>query len=150
MKKIILVFLSIILLSSPAYSEKSGDSARTEKYRITAENNIKILVNALELYANDHYRDYPVAKDFYSKKFDKYLLKVLGKEKADTDAYYVCPPSGKLRYRRSEKTRTYKLWCSHPEKYNLKALYFTPEEGFVKDTGKPVRGGIEVRKKEGS
>lgn len=137
MKKISLVLLILFLFSSgvfgqPGSGQNDGETARD---LATVTRNIKLLANALELYANDHYREYPTSEQFYSKKFDKYILKALGKEKADTDQFYRCPPDGILKYERATEALSYKLWCAHPQKYGIKALYFSPGEGFVKDTG---------------
>ncbi len=109
-----------------------GISYAKNKDVVIIENNIKILANALELYANDHYREYPSEQIFYSPKFHPYILKVLGKKKADVKKYYKTPDGYTLRYKSSKKIIAYKLWCPHPKRYGLVALYFSSKDGLVK------------------
>lgn len=127
----ITIFLAFSLTLS-SYADPAAQSADTLKKNLAAaEQNIKLLSNALELYANKHSREYPDRNFFFSPAFYPYISLALGKKSTNPAKYYLCPGSEKLKYEKSQKKLSYVLWCPTPEKYNLKALYFTPEEGFV-------------------
>ena len=146
MKKIIvsIMFLSIIL-TGIALADEVKVSEKMKEHANQCEFNIKILANALELYANDHFVDYPTKKEFMSHKFDKYIFKALGKKVENTDQFYRCPPKGWLKYERVKNERAFKLFCPKPEIYGLKELSFSSREGFIKDDGTQKTGGIDVK-----
>lgn len=136
MKKFLCIFTAIVLVFILGTSITWGEvQSKTEQVSI-CERNIKLLANALELYANDHYMDYPESKEFYSKDFEPYIAKALGKTPENPGQFYNCPVSGRIQYSRSKTQRTYTLSCPSPEKLGLKALYFSSKDGFVKDEGK--------------
>lgn len=147
MKRILILALLMGLLIMPAFA---GEKSMNTDEQI-CRRNIKLLANALELYANDHYTDYPIREEFESRKFDKYIFLALGRKVKNTDQFYRCPPKGWLEYKRSKTDKSFTLTCPHPEKYGLKALYFSSRNGFVRDDGKKESGVIymETRKKAG-
>lgn len=146
MKKIIIsVLLLICLWTLPAFAAKKAVSEEMKKHGEQCEYNIKLLANALELYANDHFVDYPTNEQFQSKKFNKYIFKALGKEVKNTDRFYRCPPTGWLKYERVKNERAFRLYCPNPQKYGLKTLSFTSHEGFIKDDGSAKSGGLDVK-----
>jgi len=150
MKKLIVIISVIIALTSCAFAGEKTISPSVESNLKKCEFNIKLLSNALELYANDHYMDYPTKKEFYSRKFDKYIRKSLGKDVKNTDEYYRCPPDGWLMYQRSSYQKAYTLKCRRPQKYGLKALCFSSKDGFVKihHSEKHIKTGIKPVKKD--
>ncbi len=146
MKKILIpVLLLLCLFTLPAFAAKKAVSEEMKKHGERCEYNIKLLANALELYANDHFVDYPTNEQFRSKKFSKYIFKALGKEVKNTDGFYRCPPSGWLKYERVKNERAFRLYCPNPQKYGLKKLSFTSHEGFVKDDGSQKNSGLDVK-----
>lgn len=145
MKKLIAILSVIIALTSAAFAGEKKLSPSMERNLKKCEFNIKLLANALELYANDHYMDYPTQKEFFSRKFDRYIKKSLGENVKNTDVYYRCPPDGWIKYHRSQYEKAYVLKCRRPHKYRLKALYFSSKEGFVKDDGTVKSSGTGIK-----
>lgn len=144
-KNYVSVLLLICLSFLPAFAAKKITSEEMKKNLEQCEYNIKILANALELYANDHFVDYPTEGQFRSKKFNKYIFKALGKEVKNTEIFYRCPPAGQLKYERIKNERAFRLYCPTPGIYGLKELSFSSREGFVKDDGSPKSSGMDVR-----
>ncbi|MCE1247455.1 MAG: hypothetical protein LWY06_12490 [Firmicutes bacterium] len=137
MKKIGILIIGVVFLFSAASAclAAKPDKKQVEKSLAQCEYNIKILSNALELYANEHYSDYPEAKVFYSSDFNRYISEVFGKKVADSSVFMDCGLAGKIKYIRSNRDKTYKLEVSHPEKVGMKALYYSSKDGFVKNDG---------------
>lgn len=153
MKKVVIALFVFCLLFSSATARTQYDEETAQKYINVAERNIKILANALALYANDHYMEYPTERIFYNGRysrgeFAKYIRTAVGKGKVDTSVYFQCPPYKLLDYKRSRKVKSYKLSCPNPGKYGLKALYFSPKEGFVKDDGSPKKKTVVTMTKK--
>lgn len=139
MKKVLIVAVVLLLLASPVFADKHTEArsaGKMEMYEQMAENNIQIMVIALAGYANAHDGKYPTPRQFYSRNFDKYLLVVVGEKEKNTDKYYKCCPVSFLRYCSINGGKSYKIWCPYVKKYGLKSLYFTPEEGMVKEYAK--------------
>lgn len=148
MRKIFIIILMISLLPLIAYAEKKLTQAEKEKYIAITEFNIKILSNALEIYANEHYSDYPMKEEFYAKSFYKYIVKATGKEQSNPAQFYRCPPDGKILYERSKTERAYRLSCDNPGKFGLKSFYFSSKDGFVKDDGQKKAETLNMTKAE--
>ena len=149
MKRILifaLIFGLILAVVSPGAS--AGES--NTKQGATAVRNIQLLANALELYANDHHREYPSERVFYQARygrgdFSKYIRTALGKSAGNLGDYFLCDSGQLLSYRPFTDTLGFKLSCPRPERFGMKALYFSTAHGLVRDTG-TVNKGIEVKK----
>jgi hypothetical protein len=153
MKKFfVAITVLILIMAVPAFAAgkiAKPDKVTLEKNINRCEFNIKLLSNALELYANDHFSDYPEAKGFYSKNFNKYISVALGKEVADSSVFHNCGIAGTIKYKRAAKEKSYKLEIPYPEKLGLKALYYSSKDGYVKDDGSNKTAGNNASSSNG-
>lgn len=152
MKKTFILLAVLCCLILPAFASEVAGAEKNAEGLIITERNIKILANALELYANDNFREYPSLALFseavYGKgKFADYLRKAIGKNTKDLKPFFTAPPAGMLKYTATPKKPDYTLSCPNPERYGLKALYFTPMKGLVKDGGKSTARPAPAAKK---
>ena len=151
MKKILTIALIMGLLCTTAWARAlPGDQA--EKYAAIAQRNIKLLANALELYANANHREYPPERTFYMARYGQgsfapFVKTAIGKPVNDLRPYFVCPPGYLVDYRPSMKSLNFKLSCPKPERYNLVALYFSTREGLVRSDGTKNKG-MEIKKED--
>lgn len=150
MKKLLIILMAALILIPclPGICQ-----AATDQDLQIAKRNLRILSNALELYANDHFREYPTEVEFESGRYGKgpmakYLHKVSGGNRKVFVDYYTSPPDAQIKYVRDTKSLSYKLYCPQPERYGLKALYFTSKSGLVQEGAKAAKAtGIKAAKK---
>ena len=125
-KWIQLVFLTFIILS---VSHLTVWGTTGEKDLVNCTNNIKAIVQGLELWANDHSGHFPSQKEFSSPKFLEYIKKTSAGEPR---AKMKDPLSGKpFLYQPFESKKDYFIKCPAPELYGLEKCYYSRINGFI-------------------
>ncbi len=131
MKKFIIGLFVLALLIAPVLASQGENLAKIKTWTENTRCNMQILVLSLALFANDHNGKYPTPSQFYSKKFDYYIYKTLGKKVKDTDKYYRAYPHRWIKYTTSKDRKSYCLKYPYPYILKLKKFMFCLEKGFV-------------------
>ncbi len=133
---VVILFSMILGLSSQSFAAAKSLSGCTAR--------MKNVIQALELWANDHKNSFPSAAEYASDEFNKYLKK---SDPATSVKNLVCPDSGeKFVYEVLSGGKSFALRCPEPGCYGLSAYYYTRDKGFVKGTPVPVTDAAAKQK----
>lgn len=118
---LILVIAAVMHLALSAVAEERDLTGYT--------NNVKALVQGIELWTNDHGGNFPTAEEFKGPKFLDYIKKTSA---GDPKAKMKDPASGKpFEYQSFQAKKDYIVRCPSPEIYGMEKLYYSRTKGFV-------------------
>jgi len=123
MRKYFCLVLFILLTASmplPADDRGAGPCA----------SRLKTLMQAVELWSNDHRGQFPTKEEWGSPRFAEYVKRAGSR---DTTKELKCPTSGKPYLYRSMASN-YEIKCPTPEIHGLETLLYSRDRGLVRKT----------------
>lgn len=120
--QMLLLFLTLITFSHLA---AWGGEKDLKNYT----NNIKVIVQGIELWSNDHNGHFPTLEEFNSPRFIEYIKKT---SFGDPKSKMKDPLSGKpFVYQPFEDRKDYLVKSPNPELYGMEKLYYSRVKGFI-------------------
>ena len=129
-KKFFAVVFFVFAFILPAFS-----ADKTNTTLVECNNRMKNIVQALEIWANDHKNLFPSKEEYASSDFDKYFKKI-----GASSLIRICPASKeKFIYEPQQGGKSFIVRVPFSESYGLSSYYYSRDKGFVKGTEVAVK-----------
>ncbi|MDQ7821858.1 MAG: hypothetical protein RDV48_03585 [Candidatus Eremiobacteraeota bacterium] len=135
MRNRILCIIAILVLCA-ALAGGCAWASDDEKGLTNCSTHMNTLVQAIELWANDHRGNFPTKEEFSSPRFLEYVKKVKG---GFAKKEVCCPVSARpYLYQSLPLQKSYVIKCPTPEMHGLASFYYSRDKMFVKGKKVPV------------
>jgi hypothetical protein len=121
MRKIL--YLALFLLITASAPLMAGDRGAS-----SCASHIKTLMQAVELWSNDHRGHFPTTQEWGSTLFMEYVKKAGASEPSKE---IKCPQSGKP-YLYKAGNSNFEITCPVPDSHGLETLFYSRDRGFVR------------------